>query len=377
MCGIVSVIGQIGVKEETLFTQLLEVDSLRGRHSTGVVKVEGNGNVSTKKKAVDGMDFVKLEKTWIGLGLNKVLIGHNRWATKGAVNDVNAHPFTHGHIHGVHNGTLTSQFGLKDYTSFEVDSDNIFYDIAHGSVTTTVPKLRGAYAIVLYDEKAGEVNIFRNEQRELAMAILNDGKTIVVASEYLMLEWVLQRNGYVDKKGEPTYRMIEMLDPNKKVSFKPFAKGVNKTAKSIVDTMKIEKLEPYVYIAPKVVEVKKPLLLEGFGLDANTYYPLELVECKTTAIRDNIEFYLKMMCHPFAMCKINTFTSDSEKRVRRMLDSGSNMVSGKLTVPYNPAPNDKHKFTVYLTEVKSIDEQSLNLIEEELPPVKDTTTKKI
>lgn len=369
MCGIVAVLGQVGVKEETLFKQMLEVDSLRGRHSTGVVKVTGNATVSTKKKAVDGMDFVKLEKDWISQGLNKVLIGHNRWATKGAVNDVNAHPFSHNHIHGVHNGTLTSQFGLKDHTQFEVDSDNIFYDIAHGSVKDTVSNLRGAYAIVLYDEKKQQVSIFRNEQRELSMAFLNDGKTIVVASEFMMLEWLLHRNGYVDRQGNPTYHIVEMLDSHKHVTFKPFAKTKGNFTKDIKDTMKIERLEPYVYVAPATT-VKKSPTLASYGLNSTEYYPVELVDEEGAGCKDGTQFNLKLMCHPFKMCKLTTYTKDSEDRVRRLLESGGDILAVKLNIPYNPPANAKHAFNVYLTEIKAVDEPILNKIEEELPPVK-------
>lgn len=370
MCGIVAVLGQVGHKEETLFNQMLEVDSLRGRHSTGVVKVTGDGTVSTKKKAVDGMDFVKLEKAWVTLGHNKVLIGHNRWATKGAVNDVNAHPFSHDHIHGVHNGTLTSQYGLKDHTTFEVDSDNIFYDIAHGTVKNTVSNLRGAYAIVLYDDKAQEVSIFRNEQRELSLAFLNGGKTVVVASEFMMLEWLLHRNNYLKKDGTPDYQIVEMLDPHKKVTFKPFAKSKGGNLKDIKDTMKIERLEPYVYPAPKVT-VKKEPALTTYGLTAVDFYPLELVHREDDkTISNAVNFYLKMMCHPFKVCKLSTYTHDSTGRVERILKEGGDIIAGKLNVPYNPAANAKHTFNVYLTDIKVVDEPILNKIEEELPPVK-------
>lgn len=307
MCGIVGVFGQIGVKEETIFKQMLEVDSLRGRHSTGVVKVTADGTVSTKKKAVDGMDFVKLEGAWITQGNNKALIGHNRWATKGAVNDVNAHPFTHGHVHGVHNGTLTSQYGLKDYTKFQVDSDNIFYNIEAEGVETTVTKLRGAFAIAMYDEKEQKVNIFRNSERELAMAIMNDGKTIMIASEFMMLEWVLLRNGFFPDD----YKLVELIDTYKLITLEPLAKSKKGGYRPISHTVETKKLEkPKVYVAPTTSRgtsgVQKTLASEG--LKAQTYYPAKLISSRDVAGTTARRHLLQLEVYPYTKVNLNTYS---------------------------------------------------------------------
>ncbi len=194
MCGIVGVVGQIGWTQEKVFKQLLEIDSLRGRHSTGVVKVSTAGDVSIRKKAVDGVDFVKLESDFIDDGVDCLLIGHNRHATKGAVNDKNAHPFTHDHIHGVHNGTLTRQYNLKNSHQFPVDSDNIFYDISQCGVEETATKLHGAWTIAMYDEEIKRFQMFRNDERPMNFCFSPDYKTMYFASEAMMLEWVLSRN---------------------------------------------------------------------------------------------------------------------------------------------------------------------------------------
>lgn len=283
---------------------MLEVDSLRGRHSTGVVKVTSDKVVSTKKKAVDGMDFVKLEGNWITQGTNRVLIGHNRWATKGAVNDVNAHPFSHGHVHGVHNGTLTTQYPLKDSHSFEVDSDNIFYNIEHEGVEKTVPKLKGAFAIAMYDEEENQVQIFRNSERELGMAILNDGRTVIIASEFLMLEWVLRRNGVAPKD----YTIVELIDTYKLITLKPFALDGKNGLKPIASTVTIEGLEkPKVVVAGggAATTVRKRLIDEG--LEAQVYYPVKLLSSRKIT-GSQVRHLLQLEVYPYTKLNLNTYS---------------------------------------------------------------------
>ena len=54
MCGLVGVLGNITHKEEKAFHELLIVDVLRGKHSTGVAMVSAGGGVDVFKKAVNG-----------------------------------------------------------------------------------------------------------------------------------------------------------------------------------------------------------------------------------------------------------------------------------------------------------------------------------
>ncbi|MSE24831.1 hypothetical protein GKC32_10305, partial [Lactobacillus curvatus] len=72
-----------------------------------------------------------------------VLMGHNRWATKGKINERNAHPFEHDHIIGAHNGTLRNQHLLPNHLDFEVDSDNIFHAMSTIGVDATIAKTSG------------------------------------------------------------------------------------------------------------------------------------------------------------------------------------------------------------------------------------------
>lgn len=188
MCGIVGVCGNILALHEKMFEWLLKLDTDRGPHSTGVLSVtsEGKRNVvkclGTPWQLFGDDKYVKLMRK-----KHKVLLGHNRWATTGAVTARNAHPFTHGHVSGVHNGTLRTQSLLDDHKHYEVDSDNIYYHLSKNSIEDTISKLHGAYCLVWVDAKTQELCMIRNHERPLFFATTEDGKTIFWASEAWML----------------------------------------------------------------------------------------------------------------------------------------------------------------------------------------------
>lgn len=166
MCGLVGMItSSLTSLERTAMKDLLFMDALRGHHSTGIathIKGKGGGTWYYKR-AVSAPDFLHLPVPKGMLDDNwSVCMGHNRAATKGKVNDQNAHPFHHGNIVGMHNGTLTSTTNLLEHQKFEVDSENIFFDMAENGAEVTVPKLRGAFVLTWIDTDDGTFNIVRN-----------------------------------------------------------------------------------------------------------------------------------------------------------------------------------------------------------------------
>jgi hypothetical protein len=211
LCGLVGVMAdRLTVSHWELMEQLLWMDSIRGYHSTGVTSIGGKGRANdTLKLAVDGAHFtqsVGWENFSKGNAGSKVLMGHNRWATVGAINAKNAHPFTHSHITMMHNGTLTDQTLLPDYHRFEVDSDNVAYSLATKGLSHTINNLDGAYALVWHDSDDGTINFIRNDERPLWFAKLKNNQGYAWASEKLMLEWLLSRS----KKGLFIEEMIEL-----------------------------------------------------------------------------------------------------------------------------------------------------------------------
>lgn len=196
MCGLVGVVGNITPKVGRAFKDLLVFDSVRGPHSTGVAFIYSFVDPRILKKAVVPHQFFELPD-WENNNriVSKCLMGHNRWATTGLINDENAHPFENESIIGMHNGTLLNQDLLDDSECFEVDSENIFHHIHLNGVKDTVSKLHGAYALVWYDKADKTINFLRNKDRPLSFAMTKDMETLFWASERWMLDVALSRHG--------------------------------------------------------------------------------------------------------------------------------------------------------------------------------------
>lgn len=220
MCGIVGVIGEINLKEKKAFKDLLRIDVLRGPHSTGVAFTTPGNNTSITKKALLPDDLFSLKGFEENLRrTNLSLIGHNRYATQGAVNGVNAHPFEFEKVVGVHNGTLRGQWRLPDNRDYEVDSENIYHAINKNGVDETVKLLEGAYTLVWWDTEDECLRMVRNSERPMFYCFTENRKQVFYASESWMLVAALNRNGI--KHGKIVELPIHTL-----TTFKSPMKGV-------------------------------------------------------------------------------------------------------------------------------------------------------
>lgn len=200
MCGIVGVIGNLYKPHIDAFSDLLYIDTWRGQDSTGVMSFNKyTGEVSVLKKAIPGYDFIGLKHFDKVVSISSdVIIGHNRAATKGAITADNAHPFVHGPITGVHNGTLfaNSKHALEgNEETFDTDSEAIFYALSKvphtaEGVREVVSKLDGSYTLVWFDKRDYSVNFIRNAERPLHFTIAKDGASMIFASEAIMISAV-------------------------------------------------------------------------------------------------------------------------------------------------------------------------------------------
>ncbi len=109
MCGIVGYIGHQQASD-ILVSGLRRLE-YRGYDSAGVAVVNGNVNVRKKEGKVDELAGL-LETSPVS---GTIGMGHTRWATHGAPNDVNAHPHTagNGRFAIIHNGIIENYSVLK------------------------------------------------------------------------------------------------------------------------------------------------------------------------------------------------------------------------------------------------------------------------
>lgn len=171
---------------------LLQLDTIRGPHSTGMFGVDSKNKGQIFKKLGtpwEVSEYKGWDKFW--MGNHNAVIGHNRYATEGGISNRTAHPFNIDHISGVHNGTIKfadRRNVLDDWEDFDVDSENIYHHMAKNGVDDTIKKLNGAYALVWHDANEGTINMVRNDARTLHFVYSKDEKTMFWASERWMLQ---------------------------------------------------------------------------------------------------------------------------------------------------------------------------------------------
>ena len=200
MCGLVAVVskklnGFTNDQRET-FDNLLFVDQLRGKDSTGMFLVTNTGEMELAKEASNATVFREQQayKNLMQRSFTQgaAMVGHNRAATKGSIIDANAHPFVvDDQITLVHNGTLFGDH--KKLADTDVDSHAIAHQIHkhNGDVTAALKTLTGAYALIWHNFSAKTLNFIRNNQRPLHWLECADGW--LWASEANMLDWITAR----------------------------------------------------------------------------------------------------------------------------------------------------------------------------------------
>jgi glutamine---fructose-6-phosphate transaminase (isomerizing) len=173
MCGIVGYVGP--QQAENVVVEGLRRLEYRGYDSAGVALVVdppaasgGPGTISSVKKAGK---LANLDKALADDALPKATtgIGHTRWATHGAPNDVNAHPHLgqHERVALVHNGIIenfaalraeleVAGHELRSETDTEIAAHLLEAEVAGGADLTTAMqnvcrRLEGAFTLVAVD----------------------------------------------------------------------------------------------------------------------------------------------------------------------------------------------------------------------------------
>ena len=201
MCGIVGVISGhsngFSSPEADAFTQMLFIDTLRGWDSTGVFNATQDNEVHIYKEASAGPVFIQrpefkdFRQSTVLNG--RFAVGHNRAATRGTINDKNAHPFwVNDKIVLVHNGTFFSDH--KHLKNTDVDSEAIAHLLAEDDdVEKVLQKINCAYALVWYNVEQQKLNIIRNSLRPMNL-MYTKGGAVLFASEPETLGYVAEKH---------------------------------------------------------------------------------------------------------------------------------------------------------------------------------------
>lgn len=192
MCGLVGIAGNLFGPHLEMMEVLLHIDMLRGEHSCGVFTVGSNYDLNVAKTTESPLSFVNSSKYKKIVDTNcSVIIGHNRKATVGAVNEANAHPFAWSNGGGAHNGTLReySQISIKkECLSSETDSEQLLASLISSGIQETIPKINGAWAVTWFDKKTKKLWFLRNAERPLYWALC-DRDVLVWSSDPLYIQF--------------------------------------------------------------------------------------------------------------------------------------------------------------------------------------------
>ncbi len=207
MCGIVGYYGPKDPKD-VIMTGLKALE-YRGYDSAGV-SILDNGHfkrVRAEGKLSNLSEKLKTEKFTGHLG-----IGHTRWATHGKPSERNAHPHCVGGVSLVHNGIIENYVELRkaliaDGAVIESDTDSEL--VAHlierqlkktpdllKSVLTVLPKLHGAYAIVVVNEAQPDTLVAFKNGPPLILGVGEDA--MYVASDIQALVPYTRKIVYLD-----------------------------------------------------------------------------------------------------------------------------------------------------------------------------------
>ncbi len=158
MCGIVGILGNEPVAGALV--DALKRLEYRGYDSAGVATLEG-GKLA-RRRAEGKLKNLELRLAREPLQ-GKIGIGHTRWATHGAPNEINAHPHATDKLAVVHNGIIENFRELREEMQrqgavfkTETDTEVIAHLVTAGmksgkspvdAVVASLPRLRGAFAL--------------------------------------------------------------------------------------------------------------------------------------------------------------------------------------------------------------------------------------
>lgn len=216
MCGHVGIAGKLAFADEAVMKKLLVFDYFRGPDSTGFASMQSHPVTGPKgwklaKLASNPIDLFDMKRFNDALNghTSTVFLGHNRLATRGVINNNNAHPYAFpkadgtGDIVCAHNGTLdvSSWRALEEATGekYDVDSMAVAAAVAKLGIDETIPLLQGAWALVWFDTGDNTLNFIRNKERPLWYAYNEKFDKLFWASEWPTIHAAINLSANPDK----------------------------------------------------------------------------------------------------------------------------------------------------------------------------------
>ena len=247
MCGIVAYVGER--EAYPILIKGLKRLEYRGYDSAGVALLgtrinlyKKQGKVSELEKYAEGKDTA-----------STIGIGHTRWATHGAPNDVNAHPHTSGdsNLALIHNGIIENYDSLKKELinrghqfSSETDTEVLIHLIEEvkkiekcsllTAVQLALKEVIGAYAIVILSKEDPDTLIVAKKSSPLVIGVGTD--EFYVASDATPIIEYTKNVLYLEDED------IAVLTKGEKIQLTNI-KNQQKTANTIELEMKIEAIE--------------------------------------------------------------------------------------------------------------------------------------
>jgi glucosamine--fructose-6-phosphate aminotransferase (isomerizing) len=185
MCGIIGYIG--GGQTASIIMAGLKRMEYRGYDSAGIAVVN-NGETTVIKRSGKIAELTEAVEKNAPIG--NIGIGHTRWATHGAPNEINAHPHSYGPITIVHNGIIENYQSLKlslekqghKFLS-ETDSEVLAHliniartksDSLEAAVIGSLVQLEGTFGLLVIDEREPDKMIAARRGSPLLLGITDN-----------------------------------------------------------------------------------------------------------------------------------------------------------------------------------------------------------
>ena len=208
MCGIIGIVGRTAVAPRLI--ESLRRLEYRGYDSAGVAALV-DGKLE-RRRAVGKLRSLDEHLAAQPLG-GTVGIGHVRWATHGAPNEINAHPHAYGRVMAVHNGIIENYAQLKaelvakghlfeSQTDSEVAPHLIDQYLFDGltplaAFQAALARLQGAYALAVLIE--GEERLVLGARRGSPLVVGHGDGEMFIGSDALAVGPFTNRVAYLEE----------------------------------------------------------------------------------------------------------------------------------------------------------------------------------